>query len=134
MPVEFKDYSIKVKAKMNDTAVSFLEEAGGELQSEVKRNTRVDTGQTKGSWQYVVDESELSCTVGSDSENAIWEEFGTGIYALNGDGRKTPWKYQSADGKWHTTKGKKGTRALFNAFHSLHSKIINRAKELFGDI
>ena len=24
-------------------------------------------------------------------ENAIWEEFGTGEYALNGDGRKGKW-------------------------------------------
>ena len=46
-------------------------------------------GQTKSSWDRKVLENEG--VVGSSSENAIWEEFGTGDYAVNGDGRKTPW-------------------------------------------
>lgn len=60
----------------------------GELEAQVKRNTRVDTGQTKGSWTYKVDEANGEAMVGSPQENAIWEEFGTGQYALNGDGER----------------------------------------------
>ena len=133
MSVEFEDYSVKVKNVLEEKALAFLEEAGGEIEAETKRNTRVDTGQTRGSWQHVVDDGELSCTIGSDYENAIWEEFGTGIHALNGDGRKTRWKYKDAKGNWYTTSGKKGTRAFFNAFHKLRSKIIRLAEEKFGD-
>ena len=42
-------------------------------------------------WTYQVDESKLEATIGNPMENAIWEEFGTGEYALNGDGRKGKW-------------------------------------------
>lgn len=122
--VEFHDYSIEVKAKINDALIAALHEASGEIVSQTARNTRVDTGQTKGSFEYVVDESKLESTIGSPLENAIWEEFGTGLQALNGDGRKTAWRYQDARGNWHTTTGKKGTRAFFNAFEKLKNSII----------
>lgn len=36
---------------------------------------------------------------------APYLEYGTGIYAVNGQGRKEPWKYQTPDGRWVTTKG-----------------------------
>lgn len=77
MAVKFEDYSMQVMAALDDAAIAYLYEAGGELEAQVKRNTRVGrTGQTKGSWKYVVDESKGECTVGSPLENAIWEEFG----------------------------------------------------------
>lgn len=123
--VEFHDYSIRVKAEINDALIAALHEASGEIVSQTARNTRVKTGQLKGSWTYNVDESKLESTIGSPLENAIWEEFGTGVYALNGDGRKTAWSYQDEKGDWHTTTGKKGTRAFYNAFTSLKSSIIS---------
>lgn len=122
--VEFNDYSMEVKAKINDALIAALHEASGEIVSQTTRNTRVDTGQTKDSFEYVVDESKLESTIGSPLENAIWEEFGTGLQALNRDGRKTAWRYQDARGNWHTTTGKKGTRAFFNAFEKLKNSII----------
>lgn len=70
--------------------MEFLHEAGGEIQAQTQRNSRVDTGQTKGSYKYMVDEGkdESTVAVGSDLENAIWEEFGTGEYALHGRWKK----------------------------------------------
>ena len=50
MSVKFEDNSIKVKAALNHATIQWLYEASGELEAQVKRNTRVDTGQTKGSW------------------------------------------------------------------------------------
>lgn len=123
MSVKFEDNSIKVKAELNHTTIQWLYEAAGELEAQVKRNTRVDTGQTKGSWTYKVDEANGEAMVGSDQENAIWEEFGTGQYALHGDGRKTAWKYQDRSGNWHSTNGKKPTRALNDAFNSSKTKL-----------
>lgn len=76
MSVQFKDNSIKVKEALNDAITAFLHEAAGELSSQVQRNTRVDTGQLKGSWTYKVDEGAKEATIGSGLENAIWEEFG----------------------------------------------------------
>lgn len=121
--VDFIDHSIEVNDQIKDNIIAALYEAAGELTSQVQRNTRVDTGQLKGSWEYVVDESELKATIGSPLQNAIWEEFGTGIQALNGDGRKTAWRYQDAKGEWHETTGKKGTRALYHACETTRPKI-----------
>lgn len=127
--VEFKDYSIEVNGKINEALIAALYEAAGAVVSQTARNSRVDTGQTKGSFEYVVDEEKLESTVGSPLENAIWEEFGTGLYALNGDGRKSAWKYQDAKGKWHTTTGKKGTRAFFKAINKLKNPIAKMFEE-----
>ena len=76
MSVKLEDNSIKVKAALDDAVRAYLYEAGGELEARAKRNSRVDSGQLKNSWKYVVDESKGECTVGSPLENAIWEEFG----------------------------------------------------------
>lgn len=128
--VEFTDNSAQVKSTINDAVIAYLHEAGGELEAQVKRNTRVDTGQTKGQWQYVVDEGGLETVVGNPLENAIWEEFGTGEYALNGDGRKGGWYYVDRKGIRHFTKGKTPSRALQKAFTSLKSALIRRAEEV----
>jgi hypothetical protein len=131
--VQFNDYSIQVKATIKDTALAFLEEAGGEVEAQTKRNCAVKTGKTKGSFQHAVDESTLTVAIGSDYENAIWEEFGTGIYAVNGDGRKdVPWVYVDETGERHVTSGKSPKRMLWNAFQSLQSKIEQMAQERFG--
>lgn len=122
--VEFKDYSIDVKNILNEVSIAWLHESAGEVQAAAKRTTRVDTGQLKNSWQYNVDESKMVATIGSPLENAIWEEFGTGEYALKGDGRKTSWKYKDRKGDWHTTKGKKPQRTFYNAFNGLKNKLI----------
>lgn len=123
MALEFKDYSMQVKDAMNAAIVAFLYEAAGELEAQVKRNTPVDTGQLKGSWDYEVREYKKEAVVGSPLENAIWNEFGTGQYALNGDGRKTPWHWKDKDGNWHTTKGKRPNRSFYYAYESLKTKL-----------
>lgn len=128
----FKDYSDDVKRKIRELGVAWLEEASGEIESQTKRNTRVDTGQTKSSWEHIVDEDKLKAQVGSRYQNAIWEEFGTGIYALNGNGRKdVPWVYQDENGKWHKTKGKKPSRAFHHAYTSLKNVVIKSAQDKF---
>lgn len=135
MSVEFEDYSINVKTSMKDVALAFLEEAGGEIEAQTKRNCAVVTGQTKNSFQHQVNESSLEVAIGSDYENAIWEEFGTGLYALNGDGRKNvPWFYRDAKGDLHKSFGKHPKRMLWNAFNSLRDRIQSIAESRFGDL
>jgi len=126
--VIFEDNTIKLQEAMSERIEAALEEAAGELESQVKRNTRVDTGQTKNSWQHNVTGSMMAgqhiATVGSPLENAIWEEFGTGEYALAGDGRKDGWSYRDEEGVWHHTMGKKPSRALHNAVTSKKAKLV----------
>jgi hypothetical protein len=133
MAVEFQDFSIRVTEALEECAVQFLEEASSEIESQAKRNSRVKSGKLKGSWNHQVDEGAKEAKVGSPEQNAIWEEFGTGEYAVNGDGRKGGWRYQDADGEWHFTKGKSPNRTLQSAFETKKSKIINRAKQIFGE-
>ena len=135
MSVEFKDFSKIVLQKIQETGETFLEEVGGEVESQTKRNTKVDTGKTKGSWEHVVNAEKMEVQIGSRYKNALWEELGTGIYALNGDGRKTPWVYKNPkDGKFYTTVGKKPRRALYNAYNSKKNLIIREARRRFKEL
>ena len=156
MAVKFTDNSIQVKKAMKDAAIQFLEEASLELMSQAQRNTKVGKvggGKTKGDWKHVVDESKLEATVGNTNENAIWEELGTGEYALEGKGRKGGWYipignasgqisqavvdaynmkvvYGKDGMKFAYTEGKKPKRMLHNAFVQNNAKIIRRAEQV----
>lgn len=132
--IQFEDNRAKVEEAMAEKAIAFLYEAVAELQSQTARDSRVDTGQTKGSWDTHVDEATLEGMVGSALENAIWEEFGTGEYALNGDGRKGGWAYTDRNGETHFTHGKKPNRALWNAFQTLKPKLMKRAEALMKEL
>ena len=163
--VEFEDYSVNVKTKMRECAIAFLEEVCGELKSKAVRNSDPfrKTGQTSGSYQYKVDEGNLAGHVGSDFENALFEEFGTGKYALKGDGRKGYWVYVDDGGasgskskspksyslgeakkvvammreeglNAYYTNGKRARRPLWKAFESMKGDIERIAKERFGDM
>lgn len=131
--IKFIDHSEEVKAVIADLAMGTLEEVSGELESQVKRNTKVKTGQTKNSWQHRVtkDGEGYVAAVGSDYQNAIWEEFGTGDYALNGDGRKGGWFYEDAEGNGHFTHGKKPRRPFWKAYTSMKNKLIKFIQDRF---
>ena len=135
MSVIFNDFSKDVIDKINRLGIAWLEEASGEIEAQTKQNTKVDTGKTKGSWEHVVHEHKLEAEVGSRYKNALWEELGTGIYALNGDGRKTKWVYKNPkDGKFYTTVGKKPRRALYNAYNSKKNLIIQEVQRRFKEL
>lgn len=124
MAVRFEDYSIQVIGEVNDRINARLEEAAGEIESAAKRNTRVDTGQTKNAWSHYVDTDSHTAYIGNPLENAIWEEFGTGEHALKGNGRKGGWYYVDEEGNGHFTRGKTPSRAFHKAYTALKNKII----------
>lgn len=134
--VEFHDFSVEVKQAMDKRITAVLEECAGELESAAKRNSRVKSGKTKGSFRHEVSKmgDGTTAAIGSDYENAIWEEFGTGEYAINGGGRKGGWCYVDAEGKGHFTRGKRPSRAFWNAFTSLQGKIISRIQKALGGL
>ena len=134
MSVEFKDFTTIVLQKIRETGEVFLEEVGGEVEAQTKQNTKVDTGKTKGSWEHIVNADKMEVQIGSRYKNALWEELGTGIYALNGDGRKNKWVYRTPDGKFHTTVGKKPRRALYRAYTSKKNAIIREARRRFKEL
>lgn len=142
--VKFEDNSMKVKAAINDALIAALHEAAGAVKSAAIRNSRSDTGDTRGKWDYIVDESAMEATVGNPLENAIWEEFGTGEFAIEGNGRKGAWyvpvekvtgkKKPTYNGKvivingkngqkYYKTNGKKPNRTLERAFNQKKAAI-----------
>ena len=149
MAWKFEDNSIKVMNALSSVERKWLEDATRVLLNQTIQNSRGDTGQTKASWKKVVTDSKG--IVGSTSQNAIWEEFGTGHYAVNKNGRKTPW-YISVDGytghrkptfngkvvivygkggkAFYKTNGKKPMRPLENAKTSTEKKIQRRLEQL----
>lgn len=122
--IKFKDYSDECKKAIQGACLEWLEEVGGEFEAQTKRNqTRHDTGDTQGFWTHEVDRSDMMVTVGNPLENAIYEEFGTGEYALSG-GRKGGWVYKNPkDGKFYRTRGKTPLRPLYKAKQKLQGKI-----------
>lgn len=149
---EFEDNSVKILRALDEVGQQWLEDATRILHRQVVQNTRVDTGQTKSSWKKVVEGDKG--IVGSTSENAIWEEFGTGHYAVDGDGRKGAWyvpvekvlgkKKPTYNGKvvivygkngqaYYKTNGKKPNRALENAKNSTEKKIQKRLETLIKE-
>lgn len=80
------------------------------VERDAKQYCPVDTGTLRASIQHRVDfnTKEITGTVFSSLSYAPYIHQGTGIYAIDGNGRKAPWKYQSMAGKykgWHITKG-----------------------------
>lgn len=132
--VKFEDFSIQVKDALNAGILRGLELAANEIQTQAARNSRVDQGQLKGSWTHIVDESAKEATIGSPLENAIWDELGTGEYAVEGKGRKGGWyipaekltekakskmRKVTINGKdFYFTRGKTPNRTLQRAFDS----------------
>ena len=134
--IEYKNNTVQIQHAITDKISTFLEEAGAEIDSQTKRNSRVDTGNTRGSYNHVVSTSsgQGEVAIGSNEENAIWEEYGTGEYAIEGNGRKTPWVYQDRKGQWHKTSGKSAKRPLYDAFNSTKGKLENRLGSLLNEI
>lgn len=132
MSVEFTDNSVKFKEALQQKAEIFLEEVGNLVEGDAVRNSRVDTGLLRASWHHIREDFEV--IIGSLIENAIWEEFGTGEYAINGDGRKGGWLYTNKNGDTVFTYGKYPNRTLTRAVNSNKSKIIARARQLFGEL
>ena len=131
--VVFEDFTIQVQNAMDNKINAELDGISGELVSKVVRNydtfPRVKTGNTKNSFKYKVDDETHTAYIGSNAENAIWEEFGTGEYALEGNGRKGGWKYVDAEGKGGFTYGKKPGRHFWKAFTSMKKGIIKRLQD-----
>lgn len=90
------------------------------LETEAKKECPVDQGILRASITHEakLDVDGITGMVGSPLEIAPYVHQGTGLYAKDGNGRKTPWKYKAKFGKykgWHITKGQKPQPFLDNA-------------------
>lgn len=98
------------------------------VENQAKRDCPVDTGALRASINHEVElESDaIVGRIGSNLEYAPYIHNGTGIYAINGDGRKTPWSYTIKSGKYkgkHFTVGQRPKPFLKNAVISSKGRI-----------
>ena len=80
------------------TSSAFLEgmkKACRIVETEAKRNAPRKTGALRASitHEIVIEAGEYVGYVGTPLEYAPFQEYGTGKFAENGNGRKTPWAY-----------------------------------------
>lgn len=162
MPVRFEDFSIQVKAEINEKTLKWLREWAHEITSHAQRNCSTDqsySSQLRGSYANIVDEENGKATIGSPLEQAFWEEFGTGEHAdtnKNGGkpGRQGWWVYKdgykgkggkvltegqakamaAGDPTVHATNGRDPNYTLENAFRVNKPKMEADLKKILKEM
>lgn len=162
MSVKFTDNRIQVKSAINDKSIAFLHKAKETLVSQTVRNTPSDTGELKRSFtnDSYVDENNLIAYIGSSLEYSIYVELGTGIHAVNGNGRKGYWVYvedsnsskkstkhytleeaketasylRSKGLKAYYTNGRPAKRMLYRAYQTKKSEVLQTANTMFKEL
>lgn len=120
-----------------------LAQYGLDAETEVKRRTPVGTprstavkgyhgGTLRNSISHEVRDDAVY--VGTNIPYSKYVELGTGIYATNGNGRRTPWVWIDQNGKGHFTSGmkpkhmiKNGVEATIKKFKAITEKNLKNA-------
>lgn len=89
-----------------------------------KQGCPVNEGELRADIHYDVKETKttLEGAIGNTLKYAPYVHNGTGIYAVNGDGRQSKWKYMVPSGKykgWHITRGQKPKPYLKETLYKL---------------
>lgn len=107
--IEGMDTLIKKLEALGGTVLSIRKEMVqnmGDVADMMARKAPTDTEKLKPNIQVKDDstDTELLVKAGIFAESAInyaiYQEYGTGIYAENGQGRQTPWLWQVKSQKW----------------------------------
>ena len=98
------------------------------VERSAKMKAPKDTGALRRSITSKVD--GLTGIVFTPLEYAPYVEYGTGLFAENGAGRKdVPWNYQDDKGEWHSTRGQKPQPFMRPALNENRTEIIRIIKE-----
>ena len=131
------DYDVVIKSHRKDIVealkrqgLAALEEVGLRAEGYAKMKAPVGTPESTGIQGYVSNGLRKSIThrvagsavyIGTNIKSreganyALYVEFGTGIYAAGGNGRKSPWTWYDKNGKAHFTHGMKPHHYLRDA-------------------
>ncbi|AND39046.1 HK97-gp10 family putative phage morphogenesis protein [Cytobacillus oceanisediminis] len=115
-----------------DEAKRIVVETAYMIQANARSLAPEDDGNLKKSIEVQIRDGGLTAVVTVGAHYAIYVEFGTGIYAVNGDGRQTPWTYYSDKlGRFVRTKGMRAQPFWFPAiemgrrhFHTEMSRLV----------
>ena len=128
--VEIKNVD-KLVAKLDNLSRLQLEQALNKacliVENEAKKLCPVDTGQLRSSITHEVVEKEGR--VGTNVEYALYVEYGTGLFAANGDGRQERWSYQDGEGNWYSTIGQQPQPFLHPALNNNREQVLQTIKD-----
>ena len=132
MNVEVKGVDELIVKLQNMADESKIQQQLGIACALVERSAKMkapkDTGALRRSITSKVD--GLTGIVFTPLEYAPYVEYGTGLFAENGAGRKdVPWNYQDDKGEWHSTRGQKPQPFMRPALNENRTEIIRIIKE-----
>lgn len=109
---------------------SAMQQACNLVESAAKDKAPKDTGALRRSITSKVEVTgnSIEGIVFTPLEYAQYQEFGTGLFAENGNGRKTPWVYMDDKGNYHYTRGQHPQPYMRPALEENKDKIINMIK------
>lgn len=122
--IDIIDHTLEVIGEYEKDKQAALESIGIVAEAYGKKLCPVDTGRLRNSISHAVSGDDVY--IGTNVQPyAIFVELGTGIYASDGQGRKTPWTYYDRNGKLHYTRGIKPHHMLKKAATE-HTEEYNR--------
>lgn len=101
------------------------------VEGEAKKKAPKGNGELRRSIESSVEDSggEIVGVVSTPLEYAPYVEFGTGLFAEEGNGRQdVPWNYKDEKGEWHSTRGQKPHPYLRPALHENRENILRILK------
>ncbi len=112
--IQITDNSGEILRALEEKKKAALEGVGIQAEGYAKRATPVDTGRLRNSITHAVRGDDVY--IGTNVQPySVYVELGTGIYASDGKGRKSPWGYYDRNGKYHVRRGMKPRHMLKKA-------------------
>lgn len=136
--VENLDAVLEAIGELGDTKNlgNALEKACALVERSAKQKAPKGTGELRNSITSRIDTTggEISGVVYTPVEYAPYVEFGTGLFAEGGNGRKdVPWAYKDEKGEWHSTSGMHPQPFLRPALDDNRTQIIKILREGMGN-
>ena len=127
--MSIKWYGEEIERKIVEATLKGLTKGALAVQGQAKLLCPVgETGHLRDSIIYKVAKDEA--TIGTNVEYAPYVEYGTGIYAIGGRGRKTPWVYyDESKNKFYWTRGNRPRSFLRRGFDEQKETVINLFKK-----
>ena len=122
---EFQKASVKAETALEKQLIESAILVENDAKAYASGN--VDTGLLVNSitHRFKREDGQIVAEVGTNVFYAPYIEYGTGIYALNGQGRRGGWSYQDAKGNWHFTMGGRPYPFMTPALEQIRSRIDN---------
>lgn len=119
------------KLILQEEVVTAVRDSGLSMEREAKRQAPVDTGHLRRSITSQVTPlgSKPTAIVAASARYAPYVEYGTGLFAKDGNGRKTPWVYKNRKGQFIWTRGNKPNPFMGRAFTIKKDTAVNRVSE-----